>query len=135
MKLKDLTEAGTLPPMDVYEVVHHFLEDNSELEDGDLTFGECIMWSKALIYDLREAGFDAKLLRLAGHQGSFPNAHPEWIKLGPSFWYVHYVVLVEGWTIDVTRRQFDPNCPLPVIETLEQTKQEWADVSIVADDR
>ncbi len=94
-------------------------------------FSKCKQVAAALGTQLDRAGVEFRVLRLAEASKSYPDADPRWLKLGSSYWWVHYVVEVDGHAIDLTARQFDPASPHPLLTPMRDVREIWEAIDVV----
>lgn len=73
-----------------------------------------------------ELGPRAELVRFAEHRTAVPRPFPDAADPGENGEAVHWMVLVDGVVIDLTRRQFDPSAPVPTVyASLDEAGQHW----------
>lgn len=96
------------------------------LGDPDEAAGACHLVS--VLFCHKNPNF--RLLHLRGSRVRFPHRHAdyrEWRELDPNLY--HVVAERGGWVVDLTRRQFDPQCPHPFIQRAAATRHEWRLIS------
>lgn len=83
-------------------------------------FDSCKKTSRDYTKFLRENGIDARWVQLAGKKHLTGNEDPRWRDIEPGFWS-HYVTVVDGYVIDHTYRQFDPDSAYPHVTPVRET--------------
>lgn len=89
-------------PQPILDAIARVLQADPQFADAKDCVDCCVMASKSLIAELAAAGMKGELV------GS----------------YEHAWVLVDGFNIDLTARQFDENEPCPVLRLLETMSDE-----------
>lgn len=92
----------------------------------DNYYNRCRGVSHRLADALRSQGSVGQVLRCQGLRTEAPDADERWHVLGAQHHWVHFLVQIEGKRIvDLTRRQFFPNCGNPFYQSLEGFTAEW----------
>lgn len=116
------------------DIVEQFCAERPGFARPRLAFNRCKGASLALERDLREAGFDARVLRLSGFQGAVDDRFTlsSWRNMRPFYW-IHYVVEVDGEIFDPTARQFDSRSDFPMIGTRDDINDHWMEIERYVD--
>lgn len=73
----------------------------------------------------RKRRTNARLLKLSRPRLKFPRRHKYWKKNPRLFADGHVVLKIGVWTVDLTRRQFDPRSPHPFVQHIDKLRQDW----------
>jgi hypothetical protein len=88
-------------------------------------YNQCRSASHRLSDDLLSHGHAAQILRCAGLKTNAPDADKRWRDTGAQEFWIHYVVQIDGKIIDLTRRQFFPDCENPFYQSAKAFAAEW----------
>lgn len=119
----------TLHPDVLPRQVQEFLAAFPKLQTQRGAFNKCKLVSLELSTYLRQRGYKARLVHVAGLIGTFAEPHPEWADKPPKEWS-HYLVKVGHRFFDPTIRQFDDTADLPAVYTLWELRAMWSTVEI-----
>ena len=100
---------------------------SKKYNDPIIAMNQCIIASKRLKKFIEGLGFKAEAITLQGPREQLPEATSKWRKVSSDYWK-HHVVAVDNRVYDLTFRQFDPNCPYPLITTLVELKKKWKEI-------
>jgi hypothetical protein len=88
-------------------------------------YNSCRAASYRLADDLMCHGHPAEILRCSGLKTHAPDADQRWHAVGQQSLWVHYLVRLEDTIIDLTRRQFFPDCAVPFYQSEADFTVEW----------
>ncbi len=111
-----------LPPRLAGEV-RRFAVANARFKDPDWAYGACCLASG----DFAAKVPGARVVHLLGSRRSYPLRNDDYPPRDPE--YYHAVVVVDGFAIDWTRRQLDPHCAFPFVQTVDELRREWLRVA------
>ncbi|WP_026608331.1 hypothetical protein [Methylocapsa acidiphila] len=101
----------------------HIIRANSD--KITIYYNQCRAASQRLSDDLLSHGHSAQVLRCAGLKTNAPDADDRWRVAGAQEFWIHYVVRFDGCIVDLTRRQFFPDCDNPFYQSAEAFAAEW----------
>lgn len=116
-----------LPP-EIAVVVKSFCSSPEGIAGREAATGPtaCESTSHALLREMLRAGLVARMLELRGWKGPRGGLHADHRDTASEHLF-HYVVECEGWTIDFTRRQFEPQAACPTVLRFEPLMERWAE--------
>jgi hypothetical protein len=114
-------------PKSIAQQLHFTAEKIAEI-NADRTliyYNECRAASRRLADDLLSQGHAAQVMRCAGLKTPAPDADQRWRAAGAQSFWIHYVVRLDDYIIDLTRRQFFPGCANPFRQSSVSFAAEW----------
>ena len=112
------------------ELARGFVDQFPSFQTCDGAYNKCKFASLELCKMLRLNGVDAEIVHFQGKRVAYPDAHKEWVEKPDADWS-HYGVRIGGAVvIDCTARQFEPDCPVPIIEASIDTQLKWVTVEV-----
>lgn len=101
------------------------IQDNAN-KTSDNYYNRCRAISHRLADDLLSHGSTAQVLRCSGLRTPANGADQRWHDLGAQSFWVHFVVRInEFQVVDLTRRQFFPDCENPFYQSFADFSAEW----------
>lgn len=107
-----------------HKVVTAFADSHTHWAQPHFADGACFFASACLLDDLRQVGVAGELYET----GSPRNDERGTIYAG------HYFVVVDGWAVDFTARQFWPSTPFPILQRLSEYRERFNGVYPSAED-
>jgi hypothetical protein len=92
------------------------------LDTAKGSFDRCKRTSFWVEKEAKKAGLEARVIQLSGGPSDRTKADPRWIDQSTVY---HYVPVVEGYSIDLCARQFNPDNHYPDVRVLEDLRSEW----------
>jgi len=100
------------------------IQQNADTLDN--YYNRCRGVSHRLADSLRSQGSYAQVLRCEGLRTKAPGADERWHTVSDQQHWVHFLVQIDGQRIvDLTRRQFFPDCDNPFYQTVADLNGEW----------
>lgn len=100
------------------------VKDNADRLDD--YYNKCRAVSHRLADDLLSHGASAHVLRCTGLRTLAVGADQRWRDMGAQSFWIHFVVRISATQIvDLTRRQFFPDCENPFYQSFEDFSLEW----------
>jgi hypothetical protein len=90
-------------------------------------YANCLALSGRFAAWLRSRGVLCSMVRAAGYRGSLDTAAGRWPHADPRS-FEHWITVVDGFAIDWTARQFDPEAAWPSVTPVADLRAAWEQV-------
>jgi hypothetical protein len=90
-------------------------------------YANCLALSARYAEWLRDQGVPAGLLVLRGRRRLLSASAGRWPFRDPAS-ILHWTVAIDGWSVDWTARQFDPDEPWPRVDAIAALDDDWEEI-------